>query len=121
LIRLIATKLSHGDAGRASSLVVRLTHDSITTNSQVIAFQVRYCRIDPCITREFTHRPKPHVSDTPRVGLGATITIRFLRCEAKTFTHCRRRKTDLCLSPAHESRGYALRNRYSKDRSLQIA
>lgn len=47
LMRRIATRLRAGDAGRASSLSVKLTHDATTTNNQVIAFQFDYCKIDP--------------------------------------------------------------------------
>lgn len=47
LMRTIAAKLRQGDAGRASSLSVKLTHNATTTNNQVIAFQFDYCRIDP--------------------------------------------------------------------------
>jgi hypothetical protein len=47
LMRRIAAKLRQGDRGKASSLVVKLTHDANTANSQVIAFEFDYCRIDP--------------------------------------------------------------------------
>jgi hypothetical protein len=47
LMRKIATKLNQGNAGKASSLSVKLTHDATTTNNQVIAFTFDYCKIDP--------------------------------------------------------------------------
>lgn len=47
LMRTIAAKLKQGNAGKASSLSVKLTHNATTTNNQVIAFQFDYCRIDP--------------------------------------------------------------------------
>jgi hypothetical protein len=47
LMRQISAKLRAGDAGKASSLSVKLTHNATTTNNQVIAFQFDYCRIDP--------------------------------------------------------------------------
>lgn len=47
LMRKIATKLRQGNAGQASSLSVKLTHNATTTNNQVIAFQFDYCKIDP--------------------------------------------------------------------------
>ena len=47
LMRTIATKLRQGNAGRASSLSVKLTHNATATNNLVIAFQFRYCKIDP--------------------------------------------------------------------------
>jgi hypothetical protein len=47
LMRRIGAKLRQGDRGKASSLVVKLTHDANITNSQVIAFQFNYCHIDP--------------------------------------------------------------------------
>lgn len=47
LMRTIAAKLKQGNAGRASSLAVKLTHDATTTNNLVIAFQFAYCKIDP--------------------------------------------------------------------------
>jgi hypothetical protein len=46
-MRQISAKLRAGDAGKASSLSVKLTHNATTTNNQVIAFQFDYCRIDP--------------------------------------------------------------------------
>lgn len=47
LMRRIAAKLRAGNAGKASSLSVKLTHDATTTNNQVIVFQFNYCKIDP--------------------------------------------------------------------------
>jgi hypothetical protein len=47
LMRTIAAKFKQGDKAKATSLVVRLTHDANTTNNLVIAFQFDYCKIDP--------------------------------------------------------------------------
>jgi hypothetical protein len=47
LMRTIAAKLKQGNAGKASSLAVKLTHNATTTNNLVIAFQFDYCKIDP--------------------------------------------------------------------------
>lgn len=47
LMRTIAGKLRQGNAGKASSLSVKLTHDATTTNNQVIAFQFDYCKVEP--------------------------------------------------------------------------
>lgn len=47
LMRSIAAKFKQGDKARASSLVVKLTHNATTTNNLVIAFQFHYCKIDP--------------------------------------------------------------------------
>ena len=47
LMGTISAKLKQGNAGKASSLAVKLTHNATTTNNQVIAFQFNYCHIDP--------------------------------------------------------------------------
>jgi hypothetical protein len=47
LMRTISAKLKQGNAGKASSLAVKLTHNATTTNNLVIAFQFDYCKIDP--------------------------------------------------------------------------
>jgi hypothetical protein len=47
LMRTIAAKLKQANKARASSLVVKLTHDANTTNNLVIVFQFDYCKIDP--------------------------------------------------------------------------
>jgi hypothetical protein len=47
LMRTIAAKLKQGNKAKATSLVVRLTHDANATNNLVIVFQFNYCMIDP--------------------------------------------------------------------------
>jgi hypothetical protein len=47
LMKTISTKFKTGDKGKASSLVVKLTHNANVANNLMIAFQFRYCKIDP--------------------------------------------------------------------------
>jgi hypothetical protein len=47
LMRTIAAKFKAGNKGKASSLVVKLTHNANTTNNLVLSFGFNYCKIDP--------------------------------------------------------------------------
>ncbi len=47
LMRQIAAKFKAGNKSKGSSLSVKLTHNANTANNLVIAFQFKYCKINP--------------------------------------------------------------------------
>jgi hypothetical protein len=47
LMKTIAAKFKAGDISKGSSLAVKLTHNANAANNLVIAFQFKYCHIDP--------------------------------------------------------------------------
>jgi len=47
LMKTIGKKFKAGNKGKGSSLVVKLKNNAKTTNNLVIAFQFKYCKIDP--------------------------------------------------------------------------
>jgi hypothetical protein len=47
LMRQIAAKFKAGNKAKGSSLSVKLQHNATTANNLVIAFQFKYCKIDP--------------------------------------------------------------------------
>lgn len=47
LMKTIAAKFKAGDKSKGSSLSVKLTHNATAANNLVIAFQFKYCKIDP--------------------------------------------------------------------------
>ena len=47
LFERVARKLRNGDKVGAQTLVIRLTHTAGLANNQVLAFEFRYCRLDP--------------------------------------------------------------------------
>lgn len=47
LFQKTATKLKAGDKNGAQAMVIRLTRNANQANSQVLAFEFRYCRFEP--------------------------------------------------------------------------